>query len=259
VPRGFTKKDERQVLHIKESCRASGKPKAVCDRIAFATVNKRRRAEGRTMKKRLRGLHEFGEPITTGGMFLLGGLVGAVGYLMLRGGKTKKTWFAELVFEKQKSILSAVASTREEAAKQLEETVRIARLAAETTKTKIPAFVTSVYEDKAANVPAWLLWLKPAGSDTPILMMFFSDKNRSEAKSSMNKIIEEFKREDASGKMGPYSGGTMFYELARIPSKYTADIPGFQGLGLGGFSMKVPPGGVPAAFYKFTNPEEIIR
>jgi hypothetical protein len=49
MPRGFTAKDERQVLAIKKSCRAGGGSKADCDRIAFATVNKRRRAEGRTL------------------------------------------------------------------------------------------------------------------------------------------------------------------------------------------------------------------
>jgi hypothetical protein len=49
MPRGFTKKDERQVLAIKKSCRSRGGSKADCDRIAFSTVNKRRRAEGRSL------------------------------------------------------------------------------------------------------------------------------------------------------------------------------------------------------------------
>ena len=49
MPKGFTAKDERQVLAIKKSCRARGGEKKDCDRIAFATVNKRRRAEGRTL------------------------------------------------------------------------------------------------------------------------------------------------------------------------------------------------------------------
>jgi hypothetical protein len=49
MPKGFTAKDERQVLAIKKSCRDRGGDPTECDRIAFATVNKRRREEGRTM------------------------------------------------------------------------------------------------------------------------------------------------------------------------------------------------------------------
>lgn len=49
MPKGFTAKDERQVLAIKKSCRTRGGSKADCDRIAFATVNRRRRKEGRTL------------------------------------------------------------------------------------------------------------------------------------------------------------------------------------------------------------------
>lgn len=47
--RAWSKKDERQYAHILTSCRARGRGLQTCKRIAAATVNKRRSAEGRTL------------------------------------------------------------------------------------------------------------------------------------------------------------------------------------------------------------------
>ena len=46
MPSAWSKKDERQYEHIVAGCT---RPKKVCKRIAAATVNKRRRLEGRTL------------------------------------------------------------------------------------------------------------------------------------------------------------------------------------------------------------------
>jgi len=73
MPKGFTAKDERQVLAIKKSCLARGGKKKDCDRIAFATVNKRRRAEGRTALAPLKGIDLDAWIHTGGGCFVGGG------------------------------------------------------------------------------------------------------------------------------------------------------------------------------------------
>jgi len=52
MPRGaWSRKDERQYEHIVDSCVTSGRRQSLstCKRIAAATVNKQRRAEGRTL------------------------------------------------------------------------------------------------------------------------------------------------------------------------------------------------------------------
>ena len=50
MPRGaWSKKDERQYAHILTSCASRGRGLQTCKRIAAATVNKRRSAEGRTL------------------------------------------------------------------------------------------------------------------------------------------------------------------------------------------------------------------
>jgi hypothetical protein len=46
MPAAWSKKDERQYKHIVDSCKGSAKK---CKRMAAATVNKRRRREGRTL------------------------------------------------------------------------------------------------------------------------------------------------------------------------------------------------------------------
>lgn len=48
MPKAWTSKDERQYEHIKESEKSRGSKRAKS--IAAATVNKRRRQEGRTKK-----------------------------------------------------------------------------------------------------------------------------------------------------------------------------------------------------------------
>lgn len=55
MPRGWSKKDERQYEHIKDSQREDGARVAVAQEIAARTVNKRRREEGRTENKRTSG------------------------------------------------------------------------------------------------------------------------------------------------------------------------------------------------------------
>lgn len=44
-------KDDRQAEHVKASERAEGRPERDADRIAYATVNKQRRREGRTKEQ----------------------------------------------------------------------------------------------------------------------------------------------------------------------------------------------------------------
>ena len=48
MPKSWTKKDERQYEHIKESEQREGRSAKVAKRIAAATVNKQRSSEGRT-------------------------------------------------------------------------------------------------------------------------------------------------------------------------------------------------------------------
>ena len=48
MPKAWTKKDERQYEHIKESERERGRSSERSKEIAAATVNKRRAKEGRT-------------------------------------------------------------------------------------------------------------------------------------------------------------------------------------------------------------------
>ena len=49
----WSAKDERQYKNIKGSCLKRRKSKAICERIAAATVNKRRRKEGHVKKRHL--------------------------------------------------------------------------------------------------------------------------------------------------------------------------------------------------------------
>jgi hypothetical protein len=51
MPRAWTDKDERQYEHIKASERKSGRSLKRSKSIAAATVNKRRKQEGRTREK----------------------------------------------------------------------------------------------------------------------------------------------------------------------------------------------------------------
>ncbi len=52
MPRGFTKKEERQYEHIKESEREQGRSEDDAERIAAATVNKQRREKGETKEQK---------------------------------------------------------------------------------------------------------------------------------------------------------------------------------------------------------------
>jgi hypothetical protein len=48
MPKAWSNKDERQYEHIKESAKKEGRSTKTAKRIAAATVNKERAAEGRT-------------------------------------------------------------------------------------------------------------------------------------------------------------------------------------------------------------------
>jgi len=50
MPKAWSAKDERMYAHIVESC-SGNRPMKACKRMAAATVNKRRRAEGRTLSQ----------------------------------------------------------------------------------------------------------------------------------------------------------------------------------------------------------------
>ncbi len=51
MPKAWSKKDERQYEHVKESESKEGRSSKTAKRIAAATVNKQRRKEGRTKTK----------------------------------------------------------------------------------------------------------------------------------------------------------------------------------------------------------------
>ncbi len=55
MPRGWSRKDERQYEHIKDSAREQGKSTDRAEEIAARTVNKQRRAEGRTPNRTTQG------------------------------------------------------------------------------------------------------------------------------------------------------------------------------------------------------------
>ena len=52
MPRGSTKKEERQYEHIKESEEAQGRSEEDAERIAASTVNKQRREKGETKEQK---------------------------------------------------------------------------------------------------------------------------------------------------------------------------------------------------------------
>jgi plasmid stabilization system protein ParE len=55
MPKAWSRKDERQYEHIKESSRERGASEDRAEEIAARTVNKQRREEGRTANRRTRG------------------------------------------------------------------------------------------------------------------------------------------------------------------------------------------------------------
>jgi len=59
---GWSRKDERQYEHIKESTLERGAPEDEAQEIAARTVNKRRRQEGRTPNKRTQGTGNPNKP-----------------------------------------------------------------------------------------------------------------------------------------------------------------------------------------------------
>jgi hypothetical protein len=55
MPRGWSRKDERQYEHVKESAEDRGISEGRAEEIAARTVNKARRREGRTPKRTTEG------------------------------------------------------------------------------------------------------------------------------------------------------------------------------------------------------------
>jgi hypothetical protein len=55
MPKAWSKKDERQYEHVKESVEESGASESKAKEIAARTVNKQRREEGRTPNRRTQG------------------------------------------------------------------------------------------------------------------------------------------------------------------------------------------------------------
>jgi hypothetical protein len=55
MPKAWTRKDERQYEHIKDSEQERGRSTSRAEEIAARTVNKRRRKEGRTPNKTTQG------------------------------------------------------------------------------------------------------------------------------------------------------------------------------------------------------------
>ena len=54
MPQAWSAKDERQYEHIKDSEKKEGRSAKRAKQIAAATVNKRRKSEGRTLEQRAR-------------------------------------------------------------------------------------------------------------------------------------------------------------------------------------------------------------
>lgn len=59
----WTKKDERQYEHVKESEKERGKSEEEAEEIAARTVNKQRREEGKTENETTRGTGNPNEPL----------------------------------------------------------------------------------------------------------------------------------------------------------------------------------------------------
>lgn len=78
MPAAWSNKDERQYKHILKSCKRTDRRRSTqtCKRIAAATVNRQRSAEGRTLE----GLQE--NLATPGGQVALFGIGWAIGYWM---------------------------------------------------------------------------------------------------------------------------------------------------------------------------------
>jgi hypothetical protein len=55
MPRSFSKKDERQYEHVKDSYESRGKSEKTAEEIAARTVNKERKSEGRTKEQHSHG------------------------------------------------------------------------------------------------------------------------------------------------------------------------------------------------------------
>lgn len=89
MPAAWSKKNERQYKHILRSCTGSGRKRSLkaCKRIAAATVNSQRSAEGRT----LGGIQENIEKSlsTTGGKIALAIGAYALGYSVGAGASGK--------------------------------------------------------------------------------------------------------------------------------------------------------------------------
>lgn len=62
MPEAWTKKDERQYQHVKDSEKDRGRSPARAEEIAARTVNKQRRSEGRTPHRETQGT---GNPSTS--------------------------------------------------------------------------------------------------------------------------------------------------------------------------------------------------
>lgn len=63
MPEEWTKKDERQYEHVKQSERERGKSEEKAEEIAARTVNKQRREEGRTENETTRGTGNPNTPL----------------------------------------------------------------------------------------------------------------------------------------------------------------------------------------------------
>lgn len=71
MPKAWSPKDERQYGHIVHFCMRRHRPgfnSVVCKRVAAATVNKRRRAEGRTLSGVDPSRLSLARPLVLGGL-----------------------------------------------------------------------------------------------------------------------------------------------------------------------------------------------
>lgn len=63
MPKVWSKKDERQYQHIRDSLKKEGKSEDQAEKIAARTVNKQRRQEGRTPNKTTQGTGNPNTPL----------------------------------------------------------------------------------------------------------------------------------------------------------------------------------------------------
>jgi hypothetical protein len=110
--------------------------------------------------------HSLSEPIT-GGILLPLALLGS-GIAVIMMTRNKKVWFAEMRFKNTPGlpILGAIATSREEAERQMAEAVALGK---KLTKKDTPAFDVTFFTERP-DASLWIIWANlPNGTTIPML------------------------------------------------------------------------------------------